>query len=203
MDNDEKRKKKLEASKRYNAKNREAVLARKRAFYEANKERLRAENLANYHKNREYYLVKMRKYKEDNIEKLKIANAKYRCQNKEGVNRKTKEWRLSNPEYAKQWQKENADKSNAATAKRRSKRLQATPSWLTEKDFNTIEMFYEAAADQKQYGLKCHVDHIVPLQGENASGLHVPWNLRVIPAAENISKNNKLPEHAECLARTT
>lgn len=81
---------------------------------------------------------------------------------------------------------------NARNRARDAKKIQATPAWLTPHDFDMIAMFYEAAADQKQYGLTCHVDHIVPLQGKEVCGLHVPWNLQVLPASENIRKGNRL-----------
>jgi hypothetical protein len=88
-------------------------------------------------------------------------------------------------------QKNNLPKFAAYEAKRRAVKMQRTPSWLTEDNHWMMEQTYEfAALRTKMFGFAWHVDHIVPLQGKLVSGLHVPWNLQVIPATENISKNN-------------
>ena len=111
------------------------------------------------------------------------------------------EWYKNNTEYAKEkmkavskrWKEENRDKYNAKAAKYRASKLQATPSWLTEEDFKKIETEYSLAVwTSLVMASSYHVDHIVPLQGKTVCGLHVPWNLRVIPATVNISKGNRI-----------
>ena len=78
-------------------------------------------------------------------------------------------------------------------AKRRAVKLNATPAWLTEDDDFIFNEIYEMRdIRSKDTGVTHHVDHIIPLQGEEACGLHVWWNLQLLPASENISKSNKV-----------
>jgi 5-methylcytosine-specific restriction endonuclease McrA len=62
------------------------------------------------------------------------------------------------------------------------KKMLATPVWVDEDELESVY-------------LNCPngyaVDHIVPLQGKNVSGLHVPWNLQYLTRSDNSKKKNK------------
>ena len=71
----------------------------------------------------------------------------------------------------------------------RASKAQATPVWA---DKEAIARVY-ALRDQATLttGTPHDVDHIVPLNHPLVSGLHVPANLEVIPAAANRLKSNR------------
>lgn len=92
----------------------------------------------------------------------------------------------------KDWLQGNLEKHAAKEARRRATKLQATPKWLSEQQLADINTEYALSKwCSEVMGIKYHVDHIVPLKGKKVCGLHVPWNLQVIPAKENIIKGNK------------
>lgn len=71
---------------------------------------------------------------------------------------------------------------NARTALRRAKILNATPKWA---NLDKIKEIYVNCPEGY------HVDHIIPLQGEFVSGLHVENNLQYLTIKDNLSKSNK------------
>jgi len=65
----------------------------------------------------------------------------------------------------------------------------ATPKWASKQEIKAI--YAECRRISSETGVKHHVDHEIPLKGLKVGGLHVPANLRIIPAIENIKKRNK------------
>ena len=150
-------------------------------------------------------------YRNDCIPCRKQWQREYYQKNREAKLRYAKDRREANPEYRKeyyrrtqderlQYQKEYYEKNKDEvlsrmaeySAERRVTDKLAKPSWLSEEDMESIKAIYAASrALTEETGIQHHVDHIVPLRGENVCGLHVHWNMRVIPAEDNWSKNNK------------
>lgn len=77
----------------------------------------------------------------------------------------------------------------AWTAKRRARRINATPPWVDEVHIHRIYRWAKLA--QVVTGVAHHVDHIVPLQGRAVCGLHVADNLQIVPWWENLEKSAK------------
>lgn len=132
-------------------------------------------------------------------EKTISYSRQYYAGNKQNILGKAKDkgytWHKQNKDLHnarnRQWTKDNPEKNREKTAKRRAAKLNATPPWLSDADKAHINRTYKLAQMMQDItGDKYHVDHIVPLQGKNVCGLHVPQNLQVLRADLNLSKSN-------------
>lgn len=109
----------------------------------------------------------------------------YYSTNRERILEKNKAYVKNNPDKHRK-------SMRVASSKRRGVIGKSCPVWLTETQHEQIKFFYDLARDCEMItGQQYHVDHIVPLQGKNVCGLHVPWNLQVLPADINMSKGNR------------
>jgi len=130
--------------------------------------------------------------------KAKSQRGNWYRKNKDHVSAYNKASREADPQLFaarnREWTEANLPHCAAKQTMKKARQLEATPKWLSPIQHAQIREFYELAhARRTQTGQKFHVDHIVPLDGENFRGLHVPWNLQVLSAFENISKKNRAP----------
>lgn len=164
----------------YAAANRERARTKTRLWGLANSERKKATDRA---------------YVEANREKVRQQSAFYRAKNREEILAKKRVYQIENRERLlekqKAWKQANKGKVLANVAFRKAKKRQATPPWLAAEQRRQMRDLYETAEIfRANLNEDFHVDHIVPISHPLVCGLHVPWNLQILTAAENLQKGN-------------
>ena len=148
------------------------------AYYQQNKARIKARANAYYHRNAEEQLAK---------QKLRYAA------NKTAVTARNRQWADEHRDkmraYHAAYVSRNTDLWRAQTARYRARKRKACPAWANA--FFIREAYALMHMRKRICGGEWHVDHIVPLTSELVCGLHVEYNLRVIPGKANRSKSNK------------
>lgn len=140
--------------------------------------------------------VAQKRFLESKPERLKEIKKAYKDRNREKVRLSGQEYYEENKAayavYKKKRRKEMPWVYAAEQRLRYASKLNATPPWVNLDQIRDIYM--RAALLTERSGVQYSVDHIYPLRGRNSCGLHVPWNLQIIPLVENCRKGNRLPE---------
>lgn len=139
--------------------------------YKLNKLNIRKKQKQYYIDNKETILKNQKEYYNRTIEKQRINRKEYQRKNSDKHLNSCRKYRQKNKGLVTFW-----------TRKRQTAKLKRTPNWVNLKE---IEIIYKNCPKEMV------VDHIIPLQNKNISGLNVPWNLQYITDFENSSKNNK------------
>ena len=153
---------------------REEKAAARQRWKEANREKVRACNAA---------------WAAANPEQVKASRAKWKAANAD----KRKAWELANPEklrgYSNAWAKRNPAKKLELKRRRDTAKLQRTPLWADHEKIADVYKIRAAAVELFEQPFD--VDHIVPLRGKRVSGLHVHYNLQVLPQSKSRRKSNR------------
>jgi hypothetical protein len=178
------------------------------------REEANAKSRERYYKNREKRIAQIKAYRLAHREESNAYHRKWLKENREKANTYRARWKMKHPdvlarvktsfderhpgwqkEYDARWKRENPAEHAARQAAHRALRIMAQPPWVKRED---VAAFYVEARRQSLItGIPHEVDHIWPLHGNGFVGLHVSWNLRIIPKAENNRKRNKRPDQLE------
>ena len=145
-----------------------------------------------WEENKELLEPKKKVYRKKNKDNISSYYKNYYSNNKGKIIKRWEDYRKENPEKIRNYQLDNLDKRASYEAKRRARKLNATPKWANIKK---IEMLYKKAKWLGSLtGLKYEVDHIIPLKSKNVCGLHIWQNLQILEKTLNRRKSNKIKQ---------
>lgn len=191
-----------DCAKEYKQHNAEKISAQGKEYYINN-----LDNIKEWKKDNAEQIAEVLKiYRKVHADEILIKTREWRKENKDILNEKKRIYIAENKEKKRQWDlnyylihkeeldakkkeylKDHPEVQKRANLKAKTNRGLRVVSWGQE----GMREFYRNMPDDMTE------DHIIPLQGDFVSGLHVRWNLQYLPLIDNIKKNNKCtPEEA-------
>jgi hypothetical protein len=174
-------------------KHREKRLAKKREYYRENRESILAGFAEHHAANRDQANAGRRERRLADIDRERAKCREWAAANRERKRAMTARWTEENREHCRELMRRNyrlkPERYKAASVARQKRVRRAMPAWA---DREVIVAIYRLCHwVSKDTGILHHVDHDIPLKGRLVCGLHVPENLRIIPAPVNLAKSNR------------
>ncbi len=148
-----------------------------------------------YKENRNYRLDKAKSRYQAKRDEVNAYKRKHYESNKDVYLAKAKAWSVANDERRKEiaraYAKRNPDVLLENVRRRQVSEKRTAVKLSADQRAAIRNIYAEARRISDDTGIKHNVDHIIPLRGKYVSGLHVPQNLKIIPALENRRKSNK------------
>lgn len=136
-------------------------------------------------------------YYRSNRQAMQDRSRRWAMENVEKRRAMWRRWYDANSEHRKEYERKYnqlpwVQRRMSAHAASRRARMKINDPRVMQAIFSIYD-FARRASDA--IGVQLHVDHIFPLKPKHGqySGLHLPCNMRIVTAADNMAKKNKCP----------